>query len=239
MDIPITFITSFKKFKGELDAIQSSALYSWAAAGVSLVTLCNEVGLRERISDYPGVKIVSGVRLGRDLGFQTNAPVIPDLIRAALPEVKTQMVGFICSDLILSPDFADRFEKLIRTRGYDVFLTGSRGSVTLSKPVDCPVEHEALWATPPTATGLAGLFIASRVNFRRMLQTLPAFLMGRPNWSSWMRWWGETQSGKMVESTELLPVYHCVHGYQMACLQEGVKDFYETPASKYNRGLWK
>lgn len=229
----ITFISSFRKFKADQDRIQRSALYSWQAAGIPLVTTAtNEVNLKDKLSD-PGITLVDDVRTGWHLGFKTGAVVVRDLIIEALPVCRTQMVALVPSDIIVPVDFQDRVRGILDKHGFGAFLTGSRRGIKLAYYVDSP-DTLARALSEPGIVGGPGIFVASRFNMRRMAHEMPDFVMGRPGWVDWVLRWAENNVENRLNCTADLPILHCEHDRSHVTLQEGNP----APSVKHNQVLW-
>jgi hypothetical protein len=234
----ITFITAFKKFKSPYDMIQQSAMYSWAINSIPVIAPNNEVGLKEKC---PDIAFIEGVKRARELGYSNQSPIVSDLIAKALPLIKTEMVAFINSDVIITKDFVQKLEQIIDKYGYDIFMIGSRYNIQLNYHVNSPETYDKVLAEPrapydPSTS--SEIFISSKFFFRRIAKEMPEFIMGRYCWDNWLHLFGELNVPKKLNCTQALPVLHCEHGYAHIKNQEGSwgKD---APSSQYNQKLWQ
>jgi len=232
----MTFITAFKKFRDLQDQIQLSALYSWQVNDIAVVTAINEIGQREKLSSYPNVKLVQGVRTGRDLGFSTGAVVIKDLLLKGLLATETQLVALVKGDVIIPPDFNARVKKIVDMFGYDIFLIGHRRSIQTAYCADSPDTYKRLCGEPHTQEREPNLFLTSRFMMRKLAIQMPEFIFGRFYWDTWIHQWAVQNVHKIMDCTDTLPTYHCVHPMNHIYQAEGAHGT-EADSAKYNKGL--
>lgn len=216
--------------------IQQSALYSWRANGIPVILPNNEVGIKDRC---PGVTFVEGVRRGWEIGLHTGAVILPDLMNAVLPHINTPMVALISSDMIIPPDFTERLDGLLKSQGFDTFLEGTRHNLKLGYCVNSPETYQKVQKEPwQLRNGFSpDLFVMSKYWFKALRAEMPAFLIGRYGWDSWIHRWVEHNVPQRVDCTLGLPVLHCDHNGRLIFLQEHAWGM-DAPSSKYNAGLF-
>ena len=229
----VTFVSCFKKFNAEFDMIQQSALYSWRANSIPVILPNNEVGIKERC---PGVTFVEGVPRGWEIGQKTGAVLLPDLVDAVLPLISTPMVALISSDMIIPGDFQEHLDGLLKQHGFDAFLESSRHAIKLGYSVSSPEAYLKVQKEPRQLGKEHGLFIMSKYWVKAMRARMPAFLIGRYGWDSWIHRWAEQHVLKRVDCTQDLPVLHCDHDGRLIFLQEHAWGM-DAPSSKYNLSL--
>jgi hypothetical protein len=220
--------------------IQHSALYSWKTHNVQIFAPLNEVGLKEATGSYENVTFIPDVKRGREIGFNTQAPIVKDLLIKALPLINTPMIAMINSDIIITDNFIINLEKIFVKYGFDVFMVGSRSDVKLNYMVNSPETYRKFQEEPrkfyDNATS-SDIFITSKFLWRKIAQEMPEFIFGRICWDNWMHLYGELHVGKKYNCTKVLPILHCEHGHEHIKAQEGIwgKD---APSSQHNLKLW-
>jgi hypothetical protein len=238
--IPITCVTSFKKFRDQYDAIQRSFLNGMHRLGIPVIVPDNEVGIREACEGREGVTVLEGVRTGRDLGFTTGAVILTDLLKSALPLINSPLVMLANSDILLLKNFHTKLQEIVNIYGYDIFLTSSRYDIDLTEELNTE-EAFALLEDIPRATfdpaSSSDIFITSKFYFKQMLASMPAFIVGRYGWDNWIHSWVERNIPKKFNSTGSLITLHCKHDHRHIFLQEKAQER-KAPSSRYNIGLW-
>jgi len=235
----ITFITAFRKFLVPYNTIQRSALYSWKQNGVNVLAPKNEVDSNNH--GYDNVKIIEGIKTGRDLGFKTSAVLLNDLLRKTIDIYDTQLVMLINPDIILPPDFVTTVRKLITKYGFNVFLTGARRDIQLTDPISNPETYQRALSLSYKIIDRAtssDYFITSRVNWRKIANAMPDLIHGRMAWDNWLHMYPVVNNIPHYDCTDILPNYHCIHDDRYVRLSEG-KPVKETESTKHNLALWE
>ena len=233
----ISLVTAFKKFQGNYDRIQKSAMFSWAANDLQVVIPNNEVDVKGACAGFSNIAIIEGVKRGRELGFATQAPIFKGLIEKALPVMDTPMVGFLNADIILLEDFSKKIEQILNKYGYDIFITGFRSDVQLNYYVNDEISYKRIQAEPRTLFLGSDIFITSKFIWRSLISGMPEFIMGRCCLSEWLWMQAHIKKLKKYNCTNFLPVLHPVHGDEHIYQQEkahGIK----SPSSQHNMNLW-
>ncbi len=237
----ISFITAFRKFKGDFDRVQQSCMYSWKANGISVIAPSNEVGIKEKCADWDNITIIDGVKRARELGFNNQCPIIGDMITRALPLIDTTMVGLINSDIIIEKDFAEKVQKIFDKYGYDIYLVGSRKDIDLHLTIHTPETYQQvldLPRTPYDASTSSDIFITSKILWRQIAHKMPQFILGRYGWDNYLHFYAQVNQLKKFNCSEALPIIHCKHDYRHIRLQENA-DEKHAASSQHNLELWK
>jgi hypothetical protein len=201
----ITFITSLRKFILEFNEIQHKALSSWHDIPV-VYAPDNGSGIQKECEKYSNIYLINGVQSAFDLGFKTSAPVLKDLLNKVLSKVTTPMVAIINSDVEIGADFSIKIKEILGQVGYDLFLTDNR--------------HD--------------FFMLSKFHARKMLNDIPALIMGRQHLDSWLLGWAELNVKKLYFIEDYTIIKHLDHTDHYKVIQEGI-----TPASeKYNADIY-
>ena len=233
----ISLVTAFKKFQGNYDRIQKSAMYSWKANDLHVIAPNNEVDTKGSCADFPNITIVEGVKRGRELGFATQAPILKDLIEKALPVIDTPMVAFLNADIIVLEDFSKKAETIFNKYGYDVFITGTRNDAQFNYYVNNEETYKKVQSEPKTLFSGSDIFITSKFIWRLLVSGMPEFIMGRYCLNDWLYMQAHINKLKKYNCTNFLPTLHPVHGDEHIYQQEkfhGTK----SPSSQHNRDLW-
>jgi hypothetical protein len=237
----ITFITAFKKFKKSYDMIQQSAMYSWKINGIPVKAPTNEVDTRGKCTGYGNITLIEGVKRGREIGFPTQSPIVPDLIAKALPVIDTVMVAYINSDIIITENFVEKIQRMVDKYGYDIFVVGSRNEIDLKEYANTPKTYKKVLEQKREAyddSTSSDIFIASKFNWRKVISEMPEFILGRWGWDNYLHMMGEVHKLKKYNCSDALPILHCKHGFHHIFLQEK-KHEREAPSSRYNLALWE
>jgi hypothetical protein len=233
----ISLVTAFKKFQGNYDRIQKSALFSWNSNDLQVIAPNNEVGIKDSCKDFQNISFIDDVKRGRELGFSTQAPIFKDLIEKALPVANTPMVGFLNADIVLLEDFSKKLEAILEKYGYGIFITGSRNDIRLDYYVNDEQSYKRIQAEPRTLFSGSDIFITSKYIWRLLVSGMPEFIMGRCCLSDWLCLQAQVKKLKKYNSTNFLPTLHPVHGDEHIYQQEkahGIK----SPSSQHNMNLW-
>ena len=237
----ISFISAFKKFKGVYKNIQHSALYSWRANNIEVIIPTIEVDAKINCSQYSNARFIDGIKRGRELGFNTQSPVIKDLIDKALPQINTTMVAFINSDIIILDNFSEIIEKIFNKYGYNIYLVGSRQDIQLQDRVGSVETYKKLMQEkreeydPYTSSDI---FITSKFWWRKIIKDMPEFIMGRYGWDNWFHMYAEKNRLEKYNCSSVLTLLHCKHGFEHILKQEGAKERL-APSSLHNLRLWR
>ena len=241
MNNSISFITAFKKFVGLYDIIQKSVIYSWKMNDIKVIVPANETDTKIKCSDYSNITVIDEVKRARELGFSNQSPVLKDLIEKALPHIDTTMVAFINSDIMILEDFAQKCEKIFQKYGYDIFIVGSRLNIRLNYYADSPEGYKKALSEPRLPYDditSSDIFITSKFMWKKILQDMPEFILGRYCWDNWLHTFAEINNLKKYNCTKTLVTLHCEHPNSMIYAQEGFEGK-EAPSSKHNLDLWQ
>ena len=219
----VSFLTAFKKFKSPYDKIQHSALYSWRANNIEIFVPENEVGVRIACQGYSNVKFVPNVKRARELGFPNQSPIVRDMIEKSFPYITTPMVALINSDIIILPDFSERFEKIVKKYGYDIYMVGTRYDIKLNSYIDSEKNYEKVLKEERKfydVSTSSDIFITSKFMWRKIVHEMPEFILGRYGWDNWLHMIAEIKGFRKFNCTEALITLHCQHDHQHIILQE-------------------
>ena len=227
----ITLVTAFRKFKGVFDSIQRSALYSWK--NMPVVIPANEVDTINICSSYSNVKILSGVSRGIEKGYLTHVPFFKDLMQKALPSIKTTMIAFINSDIVLLNNFEELCLAAFEKYGFDIVITGTRYDARLNRPIQDDASYEGFLGEKRFLheQNSSDIFITSKFIWRKILSGIPDFLMGRPRLNTWLHDYAERYNIKRYNCTNSLITLHCIHSPNRYSDNP-------DPSVVYNMSLW-
>jgi hypothetical protein len=237
----ITFITAFRKFRSPFDMIQHSAMYSWKVNGIPVIAPTNEVDTKGACDAYDNITLIDGVKRGREIGFPTQSPIVPDLIAKALPVADTTMVAYINSDIIITENFAEKIQQMIDKYGYDIFTAGSRNEIDLIGYANTPETYKKVLEQEREVyddSTSSDLFIASKFTWRKIIKDMPEYILGRWGWDNYLHMMGEVLKLKKYNCSDVLPILHCKHTFHHIFAQEK-KHEKEAPSSQYNLALWE
>ena len=204
----ISLVTAFKKFQGNYDRIQKSAIFSWNSNDLQVIAPYNEIGIKESCKDFQNITFIEGVKRGRELGFSTQAPIFKDLIEKALPVTGAPMVGFLNADIVLLEDFSKKIEKILEKYGYDIFITGSRSDIRLDYYANDDQSYKKVQAEPRIPFSGSDIFITSKFIWRLLISGMPEFIMGRCCLSDWLCLQAQVKKLKKYNCTNFLPTLH-------------------------------
>jgi len=122
----ITFISSV--FPSPNQA-QLNALYSWDLARIPVILLGPLKDPAGVLSRFQNVTHVPDVKTASDLGYNSNTPIISDMIFKACNIVRSQLVAFINGDIIVKTNFKQSAEKMAIKYGFGPFYSGLRNDV--------------------------------------------------------------------------------------------------------------
>jgi len=237
----ISFITAFRKFKGNHKMIQQSAMYSWKVNGIKVYAPFNEVDTKQECDNWDNITLIDGVKRGREVGFPTQSPIVPDLIAKALPAIDTVMVAYINSDIIITENFAEKMQQMFEKYGYDMYAVGSRSDIDLKECVSTPEAYKRVLGQerePYDDSTSSDIFIASKYTWRKIISEMPDYILGRWGWDNYLHMTAEIYGLKKFNCSDSLPLLHCKHTFQHIFLQEK-KNEREAPSCLYNLALWE
>lgn len=238
----ITLVTAFKKFKGLYNMIQHSALYSWKAQDIPVIASANEIGVDTNCSGYSNVSLLSDVKRAREMGFENQSPIVKDLIGKAMPLVKTPMIGLINSDIILTDGFTETLDRIFDKYGFNIFLVASRQNVQLNYTVNSSETYKQIQEEkrmPFDASTSSDLFITSSYWWRKIITTMPEFILGRYAWDNWLHMYAElNMNNDRYNGSNVLNILHCDHSHVHILAQEKAREK-EAPSSQHNIKLWE
>jgi len=237
----ITFITAFRKFRPPFNMIQHSALYSWKVNGIPVIAPMNEIGIKEACTGYENITLIDGVKRGREIGFSTQSPIVPDLIAKALPLAKTTTVAYINSDIIITENFSERIQQMVDKYGYDIYAVGSRNEIDLKEYINTPETYKKVLEQKREAyddSTSSDIFIASKFTWRKVISEMPDYILGRWGWDNYLHMMAEVYKLKKHNCSDVLPILHCKHTFHHIFAQEK-KHEKDAPSSQYNLALWE
>ena len=237
----ITFISAFRKFKPPFDRIQHSALYSWKEQGIPVIAPTNEVDTETACAGYDNITLIDGVKRGREIGFPTQSPIVPDLIAKALPVADTTMVAYINADIIITENFVEKIQQMVDKYGYDIYAVGSRYEIDLKEYVNSPESYKKVQEQNRGAyddSTSSDIFIASKFTWRKVISEMPDFILGRWGWDNYLHMMAEVYRLKKHNCSDVLPILHCKHTFHHIYAQEK-KHEKEAPSSQHNLALWE
>ncbi len=237
----ITFITAFRKFKKLFDMIQHSAMYSWKAQGIPVIAPINEVDTKGACAGYDNITLIDGVKRGREIGFPTQSPIVPDLIAKALPVAETTMVAYINSDIIITENFVEKIQQMVNKYGYDIYAVGSRNEIDLKEYANTPETYKKVLEQEREAyddSTSSDIFTASKFTWRKIISKMPEYILGRWGWDNYLHMMAEIYRLKKYNCTDVLPILHCKHSFSHIFAQEKCHGK-EAPSSQYNLALWE
>jgi len=237
----ITFVTAFKKFTGVYDMIQKSALYSWQANDIRVLAPTNEVGVENNCKGFSNVTLLRDVKRAREIGFPNQSPIIPDLLEKAIEMTTTPLLALINSDIIIPSDFSVKIERIVEKYGFDAFMAAVRHDISLLYFVDSPEAYKKVLGEPRKIydqSTSSDIFITSKFWWKKMLKTMPPFILGRYCWDNWIHSYAEVYIAKRFNCTDVIPILHCEHGHDHLFHQEKAHGK-EAPSCQYNLKLWR
>ncbi|MEM2571348.1 MAG: hypothetical protein QXP96_06500 [Thermoproteota archaeon] len=207
----ISFVTTFKPFKGHFRIIQLNALRSWLkfCEGCEVIVVGQEEGVEEVAAKHD-LKLIREVRRST-----SGAPLLNDLLRKAESEAAYDYICLINGDIILLNDFADAFLS-VRRRFKDFLMTARRVDVQVESLIDFTTEavmdclrSEVRASYASGKLGGADLFV-----FRKgLFDDVPPFVMGRFIWSRWLIFKALTSGVPAIDATPVMVAIHQTHDY--------------------------
>jgi len=187
--------------------IQQNAVFSWQLAEIP-VFLANAASI-------PDVTVIPGIMTEADLGFPGDSPVIRDMIRKALPVIKTPMVGLINADILIEGRFGAVLQGIVERYGTEVFLTGVRRDLDWDSPITSREGLEKVLAMPFKwhQDASADIFITSKALWAEFCDAYQDFILGRLAWDNAIHSYFVNKGVPCYNASGFLKTWHQKHGY--------------------------
>lgn len=234
--IDLSFITAFKQFDNFYGAVQRSALFSYGLNSIPVYVPNNEPDVIESCKGYPFLTVLDGVRTGRNLGFKNSSPILKDMIKVALGEIKTNYVGLINSDIIIQEDFSEIVMDVLNTYGENAFIAVTRRDTDLFFEIDSVEKMREFFlqqTTPYDEACSSDLFLTSKRNFYCLIANMPDMILGRYAWDNWLHYSAVENGFNCLNGTRAIKTVHCVHTHSHILSQEGAAGK-TAPSSGHN-----
>lgn len=219
----LTLITTLKPFQKtrSWDVHQYSALYSWSLhpqIKVIVVGVDDEEG--KQICAQHNYTLIQDVLRAYDIGYYSQCPILTEVIRAGLDHSDSEWFGYINSDIIIHPNFTDKFNEVIESiplTGDNPFISTLRRDFQLDRRLSAPEDLENLinykWDFQPKIG--SDIFIAKRSLWKEALKTMPKFILGRYGWDNYFHKLAIVDSNYAVDASHYLINFHPHHGRPM------------------------
>jgi hypothetical protein len=202
----------------------------------------NEGFLNDRTANFGNVTILDGVKLAKDIGFTTRAPILPDFIVKALPLIETPLVALINADIMITPEFSKNLGEVIEKHGYSSMYISCRKNISLDFRADSDVMYQKAMALDRRvydSETSSDLFITSKYWWKRISQEVPQFILGRLGFDNWLHMYAEIIIKSRFNCSSSLPTLHCDHDDRYIASQEKTRKRSDMPSNKYNLDLWE
>jgi 2-polyprenyl-3-methyl-5-hydroxy-6-metoxy-1,4-benzoquinol methylase len=208
----LTLCTTCKPLRGRAAVSQGNALRSWArlGPGVEVVVLGDEPGVAEICAEL-GFRCVPEIPRNA-----WGTPVVSGLFELARREARGELVGWVNSDIILTPDLLPALAR-VRERFERFLLLVRRWNVDLEADWDyaAPDSEERLrrfarehGELEPSYGGM-DVFV-----FPRSVELpLPPFAIGRGRWDSALIYQARRLGIPVIDATEAVLSLHQNHDY--------------------------
>lgn len=190
----ITFYSVPRPFSGEFDAIQRTAIQSWASAvdGAQVVLMGDEPGTEE-VCKANGYRYVRAIPRN-----EQGTPLVSGAFHIAESVARHDLLCEISADIMIGGDFAQALEVI-----EDIerpFVVGQRWDIDpLAVPASATLHH---------ASG-ADYFIYRRGT----LGDIPPFAIGRTMYDNWLLWAAMDWGLQLIDATEAITATHLNHSY--------------------------
>jgi len=214
----ISFITTFKPFKG-LDRIhQINALKSWSkfAKGAEIIVVGESDGFENVLNEYNfTVRWITKVRTS-----YSGAPYLDDMLKRGLEEAKNNYICIINGDIIILSDFTTTIDNLIK-KHIRFMLTSRRMELMIDNVLD--------FDNPELETYLK---YSARKNYKYHLDKrllpidlfvfnrdflsdvrIPPFVYGRGIFVRWFIYNAHCKRVPAIDATPVLTAIHQTHSY--------------------------
>ena len=215
----ISFITTFKPFKGLARVHQINALRSWTKfvkdAEIIVVGKCD--GFEEVIKEFhPNLKYIKEVKTS-----YSGAPFLDDMLNKALCQAINELICVINGDIIILSDF---IKTVCRLYNYlnDFLLTCRRIDLEVNQVLDFDNDRTELYLKN-TARKIYNylqdkrvlpydLFVFTR-DFLKNTQ-IPPFVYGRGIFVRWYIYNAHCKHIPIIDATPVLTAIHQLHLYE-------------------------
>jgi hypothetical protein len=236
----LSFITAFKRFDNFYGAVQRSALFSYGVNSIPVYVPNNEPDVVENCKKFSNVTVLEGIRTARNLGFSNQSPILKDMIKVALENIKTDYVGLINSDIIIPEGFSNKVMDIFNTHGSNAFVVVTRYDTDLFFEIDSVeklVEFFQQKTTPYDESCSTDLFLAHKNIFYTFIVRMPDLVLGRYAWDNWLHYSAVENGFNCLNGTRILKTYHCSHTHFHILSQEGAAGR-EAPSSGHNTKMF-
>lgn len=216
-----SIVSTLKPFRteGHLDWHQQTALFSWSLVPdleVCIIGADDEQG-RSLVQKYNFTE-VSHVLRAYDVGYFSQAPIIPVLIKKALQATTGEWVAMINSDITILPEFTTQLDRVLGnislTEYPKPFITVRRRDFTIQKPLTTEAEIRALDSAEARLHKVTGsdIFLTTRAFWEEIAEVMPPFIYGRFSWDVYFHRLAVLESSLPIDASDTVICYHPYHG---------------------------
>ncbi len=213
-NVPITFFTTCKPFKGEANILQRNALRSWSALGVPIIICGTEEGVKEACSEF-GAQQIASIEYNK-----RGTPLIRSIFSEAEEKAVTPFLAYLNADILVQPNMLKTM--LTVTKNYEnasrsLLMTSRRRNIPLGEELqgasqkiqhnlDTLDEQYGVW----DQSNAIDLFLFSRGLFDEIIP----LVVGHMQWDNWLLWKAQKCGADIVDVSLEAALLHPIHGYQ-------------------------
>jgi hypothetical protein len=234
----LTFFTTAKPFRGNINVIQRNALKSWTLlhADIEVIVFGDDDGTTEVAREF-------GIRHEPDIErTQFGAIRLDSMFQKAQMIARHEVLCYVNCDIILLSDFRVALER-VRNKYRPFLMVGRRWDTPITEPIDF---------SDPRWDEKVGQFAISTNNrrdewwidyfaFSRGFYgtDIPPLGVGRGFWDDWLMWRGLQSKYPVVDATSVIVAVHQDHDYSHhPSGTKGVREGEETKQNLLACGGW-
>lgn len=212
-----TIIATVGPEKPERRWHQENALYSWSLIeDIPKCIIGADDTTAKTLTQKYKFETVSTVLRAYDIGYYSQAPIIPDMLKQALSATEAQWLILVNADIVLMPEFSEQLGSVIGklpSQG-DPFITVRRRDYPCREPITNIEKLRSLPAIGARLHKMTGsdIFITTRKLWARIAEEMPAFIYGRFSWDVYFHNAALEMATAAVDASQTVESYHPYHG---------------------------
>jgi hypothetical protein len=230
----LTFFSTPKPFRGNIDVTQRNALRSWTLVHpeAEVILFGDDEGAGEAAREL-GIRHEHYVPRNEH-GTKYLAPMYDRAQEIARHDV----LCYVNCDVVFTSDFRDALERVREWRA-DVLMIGRRWDLDIAEPLEF---GQVNWESPLRALALQrgrqrpsdwiDYFVFSRGLYHKKI---PPFVIGRPGWDNWLVWYARAAGACVVDASKVVVAVHQNHDYSYH--PDGKSGVWQGEEAKRNREL--
>jgi len=207
----LTIFSTCKPFIGESIAHQQLAVSSWLQTGARIILIGAEQGTKE-FADYYGLDFIPDVRRN-----EKNTPFVSSIFEIARDKSNTPFLCYLNSDIVLSGDFCECFDRIISSAPEDRSTLSTCRRRNIPVPSDIRQHANPLQFLDDIDTEYGSWDTSSAIDLflfsRELFSSIPDFAIGRMRWDNWLLEEAVRQKSRIIDCSPVMRLLHPIHGY--------------------------